>query len=187
MGTKITGEVLEGFLACKLKGHLKLKGEPGNPSDYQTLMAEQKDRQRAVARPKLLGRHGGDEVLRGVKIGISTLKLGAPLILDSSLEDDALALHIDGLMRVEGPSRLGSFHYVPILVVEGEKIKPEQRRFLELLGLIIGDLQAKQPAVGVVVRGKGAKLSRVRLKPGSRATRAALEEAKRLSGNAEFP
>jgi hypothetical protein len=31
---KITNEVLEGFLNCKTKGHLKLARETGTKSDY---------------------------------------------------------------------------------------------------------------------------------------------------------
>ena len=83
-------------------------------------------------------------------------------------------------MRVEGPSRLGGYHYVPILVVEGEKVGRDQRRLLETLGLIVGDLQAKQPAYGIVIRGRGLKTGKVQFKPGSRQPRRGLEEAKRL-------
>ena len=39
MATKITREVLEGYLHCKTKGHLKLVGQPGSKSDYEELLA----------------------------------------------------------------------------------------------------------------------------------------------------
>ena len=32
-------------------------------------------------------------------------------------------VEIDGLKRVEGPSKLGDFHYAPILFFEGEKVR----------------------------------------------------------------
>src|SRR5262249_60703462 len=35
---KITREVLEGYLICKYKGHLKLAGQAGTPSDYEAMM-----------------------------------------------------------------------------------------------------------------------------------------------------
>ena len=34
---KITTEVLEGHLNCKFMGHLKLAGEVGTRSDYETM------------------------------------------------------------------------------------------------------------------------------------------------------
>ena len=49
MGPIITGEVLEGYLNCKLKGYLKLKGERGTRSDYETLMTALRDDLRAIA------------------------------------------------------------------------------------------------------------------------------------------
>jgi predicted RecB family nuclease len=149
-------------------------------------MTTLRDDARAKAYEKLLSRHAGAEVLQGVKIETSTLKRGASLILDAIIEDDTLSLKLDGLMRVEGPSRLGGYHYVPILVVEAEKVGRDQRRLLETLGLIVGDLQAKQPAYGIVIRGRGLKSRKVQFKPGSRLTRRRLEEAKRLVG-AESP
>ncbi len=171
MEPRITKEVLEGYLNCKLKGYLKLKGERGTRSDYETLMTALRDDLRARAYEKLLARHAGAAVLRGVKIETSTLKKGASIILDAIIEDEALSLHLDGLMRVEGPSRLGGYHYIPILVVEGEKLGRDQKRLLETLGLIIGDLQAKQPVHGIVIRGRGLKMGKVQFKPGSRLTR----------------
>ena len=34
---KITNEILEGYLNCKTKGHLKLVGETGTKSDYEAM------------------------------------------------------------------------------------------------------------------------------------------------------
>ena len=34
---KITNEILEGYLNCKTKGHLKLAGESGTKSDYEAM------------------------------------------------------------------------------------------------------------------------------------------------------
>ena len=40
MATKITREVLEAYLHCKTKAHLKLVGQGnGDQSDYESLMA----------------------------------------------------------------------------------------------------------------------------------------------------
>ncbi len=37
MAMKITREVLEAYLNCKTKGHLKLAGETGTESDYEAM------------------------------------------------------------------------------------------------------------------------------------------------------
>jgi hypothetical protein len=39
MAAKITREVLESYLNCKYKGHLKLAGEQGAQPDYGALLA----------------------------------------------------------------------------------------------------------------------------------------------------
>ena len=38
---KITSDVLEAFLHCKLKAHLKEAGQHGNPTDYESLLLSQ--------------------------------------------------------------------------------------------------------------------------------------------------
>ena len=40
MGKKITRQVLESYLNCKTKAHLKLAGQQGIKSDYEGLLAE---------------------------------------------------------------------------------------------------------------------------------------------------
>jgi len=38
MATKITRDILESYLHCKLKGHFKLTGQQGSKCDYETLL-----------------------------------------------------------------------------------------------------------------------------------------------------
>jgi hypothetical protein len=41
---------------------------------------------------------------------------GGPLfVLDAVLEDGIVSLLFDGLKHVDGPSKLGDFHYIPVL------------------------------------------------------------------------
>jgi hypothetical protein len=39
MATKITRDIIESYLNCKYKGHLKLGGESGTRSDYEAMSA----------------------------------------------------------------------------------------------------------------------------------------------------
>src|SRR5262245_27083009 len=164
----ITTDILYSYLLCKVKGHLKLKGERGSPSDYETLTAELRDTLSQGAAERLAVRLDESDVARDIKITTSVLKQGKPLILHASVEAEGIRVEIDGLKRVEGPSRLGDFHYVPILFFEGEKVRPDQRRLLELCGLLVGDIQSKQPSHGLIVHGKGLRTSKIEFKSGSK-------------------
>ena len=44
MATKITWEVLEGYLNCRLKGYLTFRGKNGTRSEYQQLLDQLQQR-----------------------------------------------------------------------------------------------------------------------------------------------
>jgi predicted RecB family nuclease len=187
MSGKITREVLEAHLDCKYKGHLKLAGEQGPPSDYEVMLAETRQEMRAAATERIRARHRGDEVLRGVPLTATVLQQGATVVLDTTLEDDIFSLHFDAIERVEGVSALGDFHYSPVLFCEGEKVRKEQRQLLALCGLVLGDLQGRQAACGVIVHGAGASTTRVNLALGIRGARRALDEIKEAVRSGQVP
>ena len=60
-------------------------------------------------------------------------------------------------------------------------MRPEQRLLLELCGLLIGDLQGKQPSHGLIVHGKGLRISKIQFKSGPRAIRRIVEEVQALT------
>jgi hypothetical protein len=86
-------------------------------------------------------------------------------ILDGTIDDDALALHFDGLKRVEGDSKLGDFHYLPVLFHEGRQVKKEQKLLLEVYGVVLSGLQGRAPAFGVIWHGRECKATKVKLNP----------------------
>jgi hypothetical protein len=55
--------------------------------------------------------------------------------LKGTCQEEPTRLRCDALKRVKGDSRLGGFHYAPILVYEGKRIRPEHKRTLEIFGL----------------------------------------------------
>jgi hypothetical protein len=118
----ITREILESYLNCEYKAHLKLAGHTGTPSDYEVLMKEIRAETLKRAGVKLAARYGGGEPLRDVRIDFTRLERGVPLILDGLIQDEGLSLRVDGLIRIDEPSRLGDFQYVPVLIHEREKI-----------------------------------------------------------------
>src|SRR5262249_8630096 len=89
MAAKITRDALEGYLNCKYKGHLKLAGEHGTQSDYEALLADQRDAVRLAALDKILARHPEDQVARQAPLSPGTLKRGPLYLLDATLEDES--------------------------------------------------------------------------------------------------
>lgn len=163
MTAKITDDVLKGYLHCKYKGHLKQSGEQGCRSEYEALLIERREAARLRATDKILSRHGEEEVARNVPLTVAALKRGSLFGLNAVLEDEVVSLQFDGLKRVDGPSKLGDFHYIPVLLHEGELVRKEQKRLLEVYGLLLSRVQGRTPASGVVWHGKECKATKVRL------------------------
>jgi predicted RecB family nuclease len=163
MTMKITRAVLEGYLECTYKGRLRLAGEPGEESDYQKMTTEQEVQVRALAFTDQLARHPGGEVCRGARLTVANLGRGAPLVLDATIEDEEVSLQFDGLMRVEGASRLGAFHFAPVLCQAGPTVRRQARQLLAVMGRVLGAVQGKQPAAGLVVLGPECRRTKVNL------------------------
>ena len=178
MSTKITRQILEAYLNCKTKAHLKLAGQQGNVSDYEALLmsTRQTAQQQAVA--KILARNPEGEVTRDIPLTTANLRAGSSFILNATLDDDLFSLSFDGLKRVDGPSKLGDFQYVPMLFHEARNVGKQQRLLLELYGLLLSRLQGQMPSSGIIWHGKGCRTTRVRLNGDLRKTERLLREAK---------
>src|SRR6516165_5662679 len=162
MAGKITREILEAYMHCKTKAHLKLAGQQGIMSDYEGLLLARRQEVRQQAIAKILAKHPEAEVARGIPLTVAALQSGPPFVLDASLEDDLLSLGFDGLKRVDGASKLGDFHYVPLLY-HGNKVGRQQKILLAVFGLTLARMQGLRPSAGLVARGPDARLGKVRL------------------------
>ena len=126
---KITTDILESYLQSRYKSHLKLVGEQGTPSDYERFL-HGRVHVRFMVTDKLLSQYGASEILRSLAVTPAVLK------------------------RVPGPSRLGDFHYIPVLFHYAELSSPVQRFLLELCGMIWGSGQNRPQAAEARV-GRG--------------------------------
>jgi predicted RecB family nuclease len=188
MATKITRDVIDSSLNCKYKGHLKLSGEHGIISDYEAMTAAARASSREQALLSLIARFGEGDVCRGTAVTAAVLKQGAAILLDASLEDEELSLCLDGLKRVEGASKVGDHHYVPILHISGNKVGRRERLLLAVLGLALARIQGSRPASGLIARGPEARLGKVRLDAKlCRQAEQVLDEVKRLQAGGEAP
>ena len=186
MAMKITRQIPEDYLNCKTKAHLKLAGQQGNVSDYEALLISTRQEVRQQAIGKILARNPEGEVARDIILTTAALREGPSFVLNATLEDDLLSLSFDGLKRVDGPSKLGDFHYVPMLFHEARKVGKEQRLLLELYGLLLSRLQGQMPSSGIIWHGKECRTTRVRLNGDLRNTERLLREVKEMV-NAQSP
>jgi predicted RecB family nuclease len=188
MTTKITRNIIESFLSCKYEGHLKLAGQLGIQSDYQSLLATSRDAVRRCVFDEISASHGGEEdVQRDIALTPTALKRGTAFLLDAMLEDDCLALAFDGLKRVEEPSTLGDFHYAPVLFFEGWQIRKQQRAMLEIYGLLLFRVQGRMPAFGIVWRGMECRPTRIRISTDLREAGRLLEELRQMRAGGTPP
>jgi predicted RecB family nuclease len=185
MTTKITRKILEAYLNCKLKAHLNLIGQQGTKSDYEGMIVEIRQKVRQTAVNKLLGKHV--EVPIGISLTLQALRQGPSFVIDGVLEDDLLSVTFDGLKRVDGPSKLGEFHYLPMLFNESRKIGKQQRLLLEIHGLLLSRLQGQMPSSGIIWHGKECSITRVRLNGDLRNTERLLREVKEIVGAESLP
>ena len=181
MTTKLTMDCLESYLKCKTKAHLKALGERGVSSEYTLLLAERKSQTKRMMTERVLSHHTEGAILRDGSITSAELSGGAMFILGATIEDDTFSLAFDGLKKAPGKSRLGEFHYIPVLVHEGQKIRLEERLLLAILGNLIGDLQGRQPETGFVYYGPECQGARILLNEKLRVrARRILQEIKNL-------
>jgi predicted RecB family nuclease len=186
MATKITRDALESFLHCKTKAQLKLAGQQGSRSDFEELLVASRKEVRQQAIDKILGQHPETEVARDISLTAVALQAGPSFVLDATLEDDLLSLRFDGLKKVDGPSKLGDFHYVPMLFHEGQCVGKPQRLLLELYGLLLSHVQARLPTYGVVFHGQGCKPTKVGLSRDLRKAERFMSEVREMT-NVESP
>ena len=187
MAPKITRDVLECYLNCKTKAHLRLAGQQGSVSDYENLLVVKRQEVRQTAIDKILVKQHEGEVARDISLTAAALRAGPPIVLDATLEDGLLSVHFDGLKRVDGPSKLGDFHYVPMLFHEGRKVGKEQRAILEVFGLLLSQVQGKPPGYGILWHGKESTPTRIKLSAGLRKSEQTLRELREMSDSPSPP
>src|SRR5262249_552071 len=158
---KITNEILEAYLNCKTKGHLKLAGEAGIQSEYEVMTTAACQASREAALARLVARFGEGDACRGVPATAATLKKGARLLVDATLEADGMSIRLDAVKRADGASKLGEHHYLPVLHNHGDKVGRARKLLLAMLGLVLARVQGVQAAVGLIARGPDGGLGKV--------------------------
>jgi predicted RecB family nuclease len=181
MAPRITKDVLEAYLRCRSKGYLKQTGEQGTPSDYEVVSAGLRAEVQRQAIERIMLRDAGGEAVKDISLTSSVLKAGPAFILDALLEDGVFSVRFDGLKRVDGPSKLGNHHYVPMVFHGGGSIRSEQRLLLDLYGLLLSRIQGLLPGHGIIWYGKDGRAVKVRLSPDPRKAERLLRDVQQMS------
>ncbi len=181
MAKKVTRAILESYLSCKYKAHLKLQGEPGLTSDYERMLLTSRQEVKQIAIGKILARHAATAVPTEVPLNLVALRKGPVFMVETTLEDESFSLRYDALKRLDGPSKLGNFHYVPLLFHEADGIMNEQKLLLQVYGLLLSRLQKRPPDKGLVWHGSACKATSVRLNLDLRKTERLVRGVKELA------
>jgi predicted RecB family nuclease len=89
---------------------------------------------------------------------------------------------------MDGASKLGEHHYLPVLYVHGDKVGQREKTVLALGGLALARVQGLRPAVGLIVRGPAARLRKVHLDAKLyRHAEQILDEMKRFQAGSQPP
>ena len=187
MAARITRDIIESYLHCRLKAHLKLAGNQGIRSDYEGFLLQTRRDVRQQAISKIISKTSRDDVASKIPLTVTSLRAGSSYVLDTILEDDLLSVSFDGLKRVDGPSGLGDFHYVPMYFHEGHGVGKAQRHLLELMGLLLSQVQGKLPSHGIVWHGRESKVAKVRLNSDPRRAQNLLRELKEMASASTAP
>lgn len=180
---KITNDVVESYLKCRYKTHLKAAGGQSRLHDYEILMKESREQVRQAAIQLLLSTRYGKELAIGESLNLGLLQRGLPLLLDSKVEHEDLSTRIDALVRVEGSSALGKFHYQPVIFHEVAKPGADIRMLLAISGVILSGIQDKEPASGVLFHGPDCQRVTVKLASLFAPARRLLQEIREARSN----
>src|SRR5262249_15847165 len=142
---------------------------------------------RQTAIVKILEHYPENEVEKGIPLTVAALRAGPSFVLDATLEDGLVSLGFDGLKQSDGPSKLGNYHYIPMLFHEGRKIRKEQKLLLELYGLLLSQVQGRLSTNGVIWHGRECKATRVRLSPDLRRAERLLRDVKEMASTGSPP
>jgi predicted RecB family nuclease len=157
----IDNDIFESYLHCKYKAYLKLGGNHGNRSEYEIMKSEIKSLYKRDALQRVIPSCEKKEILNNQDLS-SAIKDGNKVIVDAHVSYGDLQSYCDFTERTPGKSDLGAFHYLPVLFVEKEKLSKEDKLMMAYNGLVIGNMQNRQPEYGKIIYGKRFAISKIK-------------------------
>jgi predicted RecB family nuclease len=180
---KITREVLENYLHCKMKGFLTLIGERGVTTEYESWHRAVVAQQKIDAAANFMTHYRGGTLKKDVVFAAFEVADAPDAILNAHLDTESFSLSFDALVKNKGPSLKGKDSYRPALFGSPTGRMP-QKLLLGVLARIISDMQEEECSTGTIFR-EGGKPSSVRLSDILKKARAVLSDLEALRrGNA---
>lgn len=161
MTRKITKDILKSFLKCRYKSYLKLIGRKGAHSGIENMLKTARSQFQQKAAQKIFAGVAKTEVINQTILDHQILKQGIQWIIEGTASDIHFNLLFDGLKKVDGRSKIASFHYIPVLFYQGDKISANQRHLLSLYGLVLSEIQGRHPRAGIIIHGRQLKTTTV--------------------------
>jgi predicted RecB family nuclease len=179
MTKTITSDFVEAYSLCPRKAFLLMTGATMNPGlhDYELVIREQAHANRQAHRARLA------EVGRVVPFcGAANLASGQDVLVDVELETGVLRARYDFLTKVGESSRLGRHGYEPVRVIGTCRASRTDAICCAYQGLVLGDVQGRQPASATLVR-LGGRSCKVQLGGRYKAVRRVLDALLPWAGN----
>lgn len=180
----VTEDIFSAYLRCQYKAYLRLRGEEGEPSDYQKTQARLSAEYKAAAREGLLRRYAGQDVVQGPR-SLQDAFLSSPaLILDATAGDGTASCHVDALEKDDaGPAP----SYRPVLFAHREKASTDDRMMLGFAASLLERVQGHAPRFGRIVHGRDFRPRRVELPSLAGPVRAVVGQLERLAQEEKPP
>jgi predicted RecB family nuclease len=186
MSSRITDDVIDALLHCRLKAYFQLRGEQGPQSGYEKLLIEQRVNQQPKTIEKIRRCYSETEVATDLNLSVADLRKGAAFILGARQEDDRYAVHFDALRKIDGPSALGGFRYEPVLFCVASRVHALDRQRLATRAVLLARIQGTLPSGGTVYLGRDTARTSIRFGSALTAAENLLRDAERLQ-RAEAP
>lgn len=161
---KINNAVFLSYLRCPYKARLLLEGQSGQPTDYETLIAEFDSGYKTLARAEVCRKYasvaGGTDRADSCSIG----RGGLPLMLDTKIEHGPFEFSLDTLKRVTD-SLKGGHRRVPVIFSRNDRVLASEELLLTFGGWVLRLAEGSYPDIGIIVHGPKFSFKTVRLTP----------------------
>ncbi len=161
----ITNELFDAFLFCKYKSYLLLNNVDSQGNEYIELTSKLDRRFYFEVQQNLSTTQGNNPEPRYESLQPLNLYTGQDLLFDISIAEDNCHSQIDAVKRIPGKSKLGLFHYEPLIFYREANTDKRSRLSLSYRAFVLGKMQGKMPEYGTIISGSKLTKSRIRLSP----------------------
>jgi predicted RecB family nuclease len=155
----ITNEIIESFLYCQYKSHLKRCGKQGEKTNFGKLQKKIKNQIISTLSQKITAK-GKTILIPNSSIPSQFFSKGTDFILKSKFEFPGMQLRVDVLERFHDTSTQRT-SYILTLVFPDEHITKTEKLFITCIGILLKDIPEIENKFGKVIYGERLKTSKI--------------------------